>query len=70
MKIVLGIFIGWENRVTFGQKRVTIGFCNSQKFWRTTKNVSRLGKTWNNPPFFKIYLPNNRVTFWPTCHDL
>jgi hypothetical protein len=28
MKIVLDIFIGWENRATFGQKRVTILFCN------------------------------------------
>ena len=28
MKIVLGIFIDWENRVAFGQKRVTIWFCN------------------------------------------
>ena len=28
MKIVLGLFIGWGNRVTFGQKRVTIWFCN------------------------------------------
>jgi len=26
MKIVLGIYIGWENRVTIGQNRVTIGF--------------------------------------------
>ena len=28
MKIVLDIFIGWENRATFCQKRVTILFCN------------------------------------------
>jgi hypothetical protein len=26
-KIVLGLFIGWENHVTFGQKRVTVLFC-------------------------------------------
>jgi len=32
MKIVLGLFIGWENRATFGKKRVMIGFCNGQKF--------------------------------------
>jgi len=32
VKIVLGIYIGWENRVTIGQNCVTIEFCNSQKF--------------------------------------
>jgi len=26
MKIVLGMFIGWENRVTFGQKVSRLGF--------------------------------------------
>jgi len=31
VKIVPGIYIGWENCVTIGQNCVTIGFCNGQK---------------------------------------
>jgi len=54
-EIVVGLFIGKENRGTFGQKRVTIWFCNGQKF---------------EIPFSKIFLPKNRVTFGLTCHDL
>ena len=38
MKIVLGLFIGWENRVTFGQKGTTIGFCNGKKFEESPKS--------------------------------
>jgi len=38
MKIVLGIFIGWENCVTFGQKRAMIWFCNGKKFKEPPKS--------------------------------
>jgi len=38
MKNVLGIYIGWENRVTIGQKRDTLGFCNSQKIEEPPKS--------------------------------
>jgi len=43
MKIVAGLFIGRKNRVTFGQKRVMILFCNDQ-ILKTTKIVSRFGQ--------------------------
>jgi hypothetical protein len=69
MKIVVGLFIGWGNRVTFGQKHVTIWFCNGQNL-KTTKIVSRLGKTCHDCSILKNFLARNRVTFWPTCHDL
>ena len=38
IKIVLGIYIGWENRVKISQKRVTIGFCIGQKFEEPPKS--------------------------------
>jgi len=57
MEIVLGLFIGWENRVTFGQKRVTTGFCNGQKFEEPPKSCHDWVKTWHDPPFSNIYCP-------------
>jgi len=52
MKIVLGIYIGWQNRVTIGQNRVmigqnlvTIGFCNGQKFEEPPKSCHDWVKT-------------------------
>jgi len=41
---VKGIYRG-EKRVTFGQKRVTFFGFVTVKFFETTTNVSRLGKT-------------------------
>jgi hypothetical protein len=68
MTIVLVLFIGWGNRVTFGQKRVTIGFCNGY-ILKLPKIVPRLDKTCHDCSFLKNFLPRNRVTFWPMCHD-
>jgi len=45
MKIVLGIYIGWENRVTIGQKRDTIVYCNGQKFEEPPKSCHDWVKT-------------------------
>jgi len=61
MEIVLGLFIGWGNRVTFGQKRVTIVFCNGQKFEEPPKSCHVWVKTCHDPPFSKNSLPRNRV---------
>jgi len=37
MEIVVGVFIWKKNRVMFGQKRVTIGLYNGQKFEKSPK---------------------------------
>jgi len=55
MKIVLGIYIGWENRVTIDQKHDTIGFCNGQKFEEPPKLCHDWVKTWRDPPFSKMF---------------
>jgi len=56
--------------VTFGQKRVTIGFCNSQKFEKPPKTCHVWAKRDTIHHFQKKFLPRNRVTFGLTCHDL
>jgi len=67
---VLGIFIGWENRVTLGQNRVTIVFCNGQKFEEPPKSCHVWAKTCHDPPFSKISCSEimssfgQRVTIW------
>jgi len=58
-EIVEGLFIGKENRVTFGQKRVTIGFCNNQKFEKLPKRCHVWAKRDTIHHFQKKILPRN-----------
>jgi len=67
VKIVVGLFIGWENCVTFGQKRVTIRFCNGQILKNHQKSCQVWVKTCHDfHLLLKNFLPRNRVTIWPT----
>jgi len=67
---VLGLFIGEENRGTFGQKRVTIWFCNSQKFELPQKTCDIRAKRDTIHHFQKISCPEivsrlaKRATIW------
>jgi len=76
MKIVLGLFIGWGNRVMFGQKRGTIGFCNGKKFEEPPKSCHDWVKTCHDLPFSKISCPEivshfgQRVTIWQCRKDI
>ena len=47
----VGCIYRLENRVNFGQKRVTIGFCNGQNFEEPPKLCHVWAKTWHDPPF-------------------
>jgi len=73
---VLGLFIGWENRVTLGQKRVTIGFCNGQKFEEPPKSCHVWVKKFHDLSFSKISCLEilsrfrRRVTIWECRKDI
>jgi len=59
----MGLFVGKENRGTFGQKRVTIWFCKGQKFKKRPKTCHVWAKRYTTHHFQKNSLPRNCVTF-------
>ena len=75
-EIVLGLFIGKENRGTFVQKRVTIGFCNGQKFEKPPKTCHIWAKRDTIYHFQKISCPEivsrlaKRATIWQCRKDI
>ena len=63
--IVMGKF--WQSLATFGSEwnGNRVGF-----IYRLGKLCHVWPKTCHDPPFSKNFLPRNRVTFWPACHNL
>jgi len=69
MNIVLGIFIGWENRVTFGQNVSRLGFVMVKNLKNHQKRVT-FGQNVSQSTIFKNFFSINCVTISQCRRDI